>query len=127
MTKGLGGSETAATMLSQEWAKNGWDVTVFCDTENEGTRKGVHWRHWSTFNWNDSFNVLIVWRNPATVDVPQNAKLLCYDAHDVESQLNWPDERIQKIDKIFVKSEFHRKMLPKVPDEKIQVISNGIL
>lgn len=127
MSKGLGGSETAIVMLSREWAKLGYDVTVFCDTPDEGKRKGVDYRHWSTFNWNDKFNTLIVWRNPAILDSKITAKNLYYDAHDIEAQTNWTEERMKRIDKVFFKSEWHRKHVPKLPDSKAQVISNGIL
>jgi glycosyltransferase involved in cell wall biosynthesis len=35
-------------------------------------------------------------------------------------------ERVEKIDKIFVKTNYHRSLFPKVPDEKFVVVGNGI-
>lgn len=127
MSKGLGGSETAIVMLSREWVKLGYKVTVYCDTEDEGERDGVTYSHWSTFNWNDEFNTLIIWRNPSILDREIKAKNLYYDAHDIESQMNWTAERMKRIDKVFFKSNWHRGHVPQLADEKAQVISNGIL
>lgn len=127
MSKGLGGSETAIVMLSREWVKLGYKVTVFCDTPDEGKRKGVNYKHWSMFNWNDKFNTLIIWRNPSILDSNIDAKRLYYDAHDIEAQTNWTEERMKRIDKVFFKSNWHRSHVPKLPDSKVEVISNGIL
>ena len=127
MKKGLGGSETAIVMLSREWAELGYDVTVYCDTPNEGTRRGVKYKHWATFNWNDKFQTLIVWRNTKILSHDIKAKRLYYDAHDIEAQTNWSPEAMKRIDKVFFKSNWHRSHVPKLPDSKAVVISNGIL
>lgn len=127
MQHGIGGSETAVIELTKRWVKMGYDVTVFCDPrDNEGDYEGVHYRPWYEMNWKDTFNILILWRSPHLMDREIKARRLLMDLHDVASQLDWNELRVQKVDKIMVKSNFHRKMLPKVPDEKIQVISNGI-
>lgn len=124
---GIGGSETAVIRLSEEWAKKGYEVTVYADIKEEVTTKnGVHWLPFYAVNWNDEFNTLILWRSPHLVDVVKKAKKLYYDAHDIESQLNWPEDRMNKIDKVFFKSDWHRSNLPKLHDNKCVVISNGI-
>lgn len=127
LKKGIGGSETAIIELSKYWAKDGWNVTVFCETpENHDTPEGVHYRHWSEINWKDEFNILILWRSPHLLDKDIKAKHLFMDLHDIASQLDWTEPRMQKIDKVFFKSNWHRSHIPKLPDEKAVVISNGI-
>lgn len=127
MEKGIGGSETAVIELARRWVKKGYDVTVFGDPRDDaGDYEGVHYRPWYEINWQDTFNVLILWRSPHLLDKPIKAKKIFMDLHDVASQLDWSEARTKKIDKVFVKSNYHRSMLPKVPIEKITVISNGI-
>lgn len=127
LQKGLGGSETAIVKLSREWAKLGYKVTVYGDPgAQEGTREGVTYLPWTMCNWNDKYNVFIVWRVPEHLDRNINAKMLCYDAHDIESQTRWTPERMDAVDKVFFKSKWHRTHLPKLPDEKAVVIHNGI-
>lgn len=124
---GIGGSETAVIELAKRWAKDGYKVTVYGDPrDNAGEHDSVTYRPWYEINWNDSFNVLILWRAPHLLDKEVKARHLYYDAHDIESQLNWTDERMKKIDKVFFKSKWHRGHVPKLPDSKAVVIHNGI-
>lgn len=126
MKTGIGGSETAAMRLSEEWAKKGHKVTVFGNVTADCEVNGVTYIHWNQFNIKDKFDTLIIWRNPTLLDNPIKANKILYDAHDIESNLNWTPERIAKVHKIMVKSAYHRKNIPSVPEEKIQIISNGI-
>jgi tetratricopeptide (TPR) repeat protein len=123
---GIGGSETAVINLSKEWAKLGYEVTVYLDCEQEHQTNGVHYVPYYKFNWNDEFNVLILWRSPWLLDKDIKAKKLYMDLHDVQSQLDWTDSRMEKVDKVFLKSKYHRSNLPKLPDGKAVIISNGI-
>ena len=54
------------------------------------------------------------------------ARKLFYDAHDIESSLNWSPERIGKVDGFFFKSQWHRSHVPQIPENKVHVVSNGI-
>jgi tetratricopeptide (TPR) repeat protein len=124
---GLGGSETAVVQLAKRWQKMGYDVTVFCDCgEKQGVYEGVIYRPYWEINWNDKFNILILWRSPHLLDLEVKAKKIFMDLHDVASNLDWTKERVAKVSKVFFKSEYQRKMLPNVPDEKAVIISNGI-
>ena len=125
LSRGIGGSETAVIELSRRWAKLGYDVTVFAECDDHEA-EGVHWRHWNKINWKDEFNILILWRSPHLLDREIKAKKLFMDLHDIASQLDWTDKRMDMITKVFFKSKFHRSMIPKLPDEKVAVISNGI-
>lgn len=127
LSKGLGGSETAVVGLAREWAQKGYEVTVYTNCgDDEGTRDGVTYKHWGSLNWKDEFNIFVVWRNPGVLDMPIKAKKILYDAHDIESNLNWTPERVAKLTKAFFKSKWHRSNVPNIPDEKATVIHNGI-
>lgn len=129
LEKGIGGSETAVIALSEEWAKKGYEVTVFCDPPNGRSSispAGVVYRPYWEMNWKDEFNTLILWRSPFLLDLDINAKKLFMDLHDIASNLDYTPERVKKLDKVFFKSKWHRSQVPNVPDDKALVISNGI-
>jgi tetratricopeptide (TPR) repeat protein len=126
LEKGIGGSETAVLQLSKQWAKLGYEVTVYLDCALEHATEGVHFAPYYKFNYADEFNILILWRSPHLLDKDFKAKKLFMDLHDVQSQLDWNGERMEKIDKIFFKSMYHRNNVPKLPEKKAVIISNGI-
>ena len=125
MQDGIGGSETAVMRLSVEWAKNGHKVTVFANCDDCEV-DGVTYKHWNQFNANDTFDKLIIWRNPGFLDQPLKAKKIFVDAHDILSNLDFTKERVAKMDMLFVKSKYHRKQVPSVPDNKVIILSNGV-
>ena len=127
LKKGIGGSESAVIYLSREWVKLGYKVVVYCDCgNNAGIYDGVEYRHYNTINWRDMFSTLILWRSPHLIDLPIVSKRLYYDAHDIEDMLNWTKEKVDRIDKVFFKSKWHRTNLPQIPNDKCVVISNGV-
>jgi tetratricopeptide (TPR) repeat protein len=127
LKEGLGGSETAVVELARRWVKKGYDVTVYCDcAEDAGLYDGVVYRPYWEVNWNDTYNILILWRSPHLLSMDIHAKKLWMDLHDICSNLDWPEDRVKKIDKVFFKSKYQRSMIPNIPDEKCCVISNGI-
>lgn len=126
--EGLGGSESAVARLAKEWADMGYKVTVYNDCGSKaGVYDGVAYKPHFTMNWHDNFNILILWRNPRLLDRDIKAKKLIVDLHDIASPLDWPEERTDRVDKVFFKSEWHRKNLPNIPDKKAVVIGNGIV
>lgn len=126
-TRGIGGSEESVVWLSQLLHQRGWNVTVYahCGLE-EKEYDGVVWKpHWM-WNHRDRQNVTIVWRHPQFTKFEINSDKTILDLHDVIPEQEFTAERLARIDKIFVKSRFHRSLLPNVPDEKFAVIPNGI-
>lgn len=124
---GLGGSETAIVHLAKEWVKMGYKVTVFGNTgPNEGVYDGVEYLNWYRFNRWDKFNTLIIWRAPWELDFPYSAKRIWLDLHDVPLVGDFTQDRLKRVDKIFVKSKYHRELLPHVPDDKFAIITNGV-
>jgi glycosyltransferase involved in cell wall biosynthesis len=125
--EGIGGSETAIIELAKRLQKLGWKVVVYnwCSTDR-GIYDGVKYRNYWEFNIKDKFNVLVVWRKPEFFDLPIQAKMTILDMHDTMSIHDFTKERVDKIDRIFVKTKAHRRLYPEIPDEKFVIINNGI-
>lgn len=126
-TKGIGGSEESVINLTQEWAKMGYNVTVYanCGTESK-EYNGVKWEPFWRFNVRDKQDVVILWRTPIPLDHDINAPKIFVDLHDVIPEGEFTEKRLAKITKIMVKTKFHRSLFPNVPDEKFAIIPNGI-
>jgi len=135
VTTGIGGSEEAVVRLSKELAKLGWKVTVYGDPRDDaGEYAGVTYKPWNDINAKDGFNTLILWRSVGFVDVNPKSKFTMLWLHDVPNNPEFTEERLNKIDKIAVLSEYHKSLLRMnkngvykvIPDHKIFVTSNGI-
>ena len=128
LQKGIGGSESAVIYLSREWVKEGYEVTVFCDTPKTELIDGVLYVPYYLMNFSDEFATLILWRSPHLLDMPQlKAKKMLMDLHDIADPTQWTPERIAKVDKVLFKSKWHRTNIPQLPDSKAVVISNGVV
>jgi len=83
LDKGMGGSEEAVVYLTEEFAKLGYDVTVYGEVkEPHTTKNGVKWVHWTRIDKRDEFENLIVWRMPQFA-TQFKAKRLLVDMHDL--------------------------------------------
>lgn len=131
---GLGGSEEAVVYLSQELTKLGWKVTVYANPERPGNYDGVEYKTWHDINARDIFNVLVLWRGIGFIDINPRAKYTMVWMHDVPNNPDFTEERVEKIDKIAVLSEFHKSLLriqkdgvfEKFPENKVFLTSNGV-
>lgn len=125
-TKGFGGSEEAVINLTKEWAKLGYNVTVYnsCGTENI-TADGVMYKPWWTFNAKDKWDTLILWRNLKLLDYDLNASTILVDLHDVVSEGELTSLRLAKVKKVMVKTKAHRVLFPHIPDNKFAIVPNG--
>lgn len=126
-TKGFGGSEEAVINLSREWAKQGYNVTVYnsCGTE-EMVCDGVTYKPYWTFNSRDKWDTLILWRHPRMLDYEINATNVFVDMHDVIQSGEFTEKRINNMTKVLFKTKFHRSLFPNIPDDKVEIIPNGI-
>jgi tetratricopeptide (TPR) repeat protein len=125
LAKGIGGSETAVIRLSEEWTKLGYNVTVYGDPEHPCQVNGVKYLPYYWFNSEDDFNVFIQWRSNNMAGKIKARKFLV-DLHDIFDKNYYPEEGMKFIDKVMVKSKFHRELAPNIIDSKIKVVSNGI-
>lgn len=128
---GIGGSETAVIMLAQEWAKLGYRVTIYGDPVRKGdhTPKGAMGRviylPYYHFNIKDKFNVFIQWRGWQLAQMIK-CKRFYVDLHDIISSVNLSPNQLNNIDKLLVKSQYQRDLLPTVEDSKFLVIPHGL-
>lgn len=125
MNKGIGGSETAVIRLSEEWVKKGYKVAVYGDPEKPCEINGVVYLPWYFFNKNDKFNIFIMWRSWGLAGKIKAKKFFC-DLHDIFNGVDMEEENLKHIDKIMVKSRYHRTNAPTIPDNKFVIISNGV-
>lgn len=125
-TKGIGGSEEAVINLSKQWAKEGYNVTVYNNCGLEPMYcDGVTYKPYWFYNPKDKYDVTILWRHPGPADHVINTTKLFVDLHDVIPPGEFNEKRLQRIDKVFVKTNSHRILFPNIPDEKIAIIPNG--
>lgn len=125
-TKGVGGSEESVIHLSKHLKKMGWNVTVYANIgRSEMESDGVIWKPFWAYNIRDKQDVTILWRSPKLCDYEINSDKVIVDLHDVISPEEFTKERLAKIHKILVKTNYHRSLFPNVPDEKFAVIPNG--
>lgn len=124
LEKGIGGSETAVIRLSKEWVEKGFKVVVYCDCgQDEGVYDGVLYLPYFKFNPKDHFNIFINWRSTHLAGKIKCKKFVC-DFHDLYAEDSV--KNYDRFDKLFVKSNYHRSLAPNVPDEKFEVVWNGI-
>lgn len=130
--KGSGGSEEAAITMAQGLANKGWNVTVYnnCGNEeqvfNDANSSPVTYKPYMSWNYRDKQDVTILWRNTKPLDWEINSTHVFVDMHDVIPSGEFSSDRIRRLDKVFFKSQYHRKLYPQIPDEKTIVIPNGI-
>lgn len=140
-TKMVGGSEEAVIYMAREYAKLGWNVTVYnnCghkemhdtvtvikNSSGGWTQYPIRYKPFWEFNYRDKQDVVIIWRWPKVLDAEINAPKIFLDLHDVVSEGEFTEKRLKKVTKIMVKSEFHRSLFPNVPNTKFAVIPNGV-
>lgn len=125
LKKGIGGSETAVIRLSEEYVKKGYKVAVYGDPQEPCVINGVVYLPWYWFNHNDKFNIFVQWRGWGLVNQIKAKKFLV-DMHDIFNGIDVGEKDLKKIDKIMVKSKYHRDLCPTIPDSKFVIISNGI-
>jgi tetratricopeptide (TPR) repeat protein len=126
-TKGIGGSEEAIIWLSRLLRQRGWNVTVYANCGAlEREYDGVPWKpHWM-WSIRDRQDVTVLWRHSHHLGQPLDSGKVIVDLHDVVEESEFSPSFLKTIDKISVKSRFHRSLFPNFPDEKFAVIPNGI-
>lgn len=126
-TKGFGGSEEAVINLSKEWTKLGYNVTVYNNCgPYEMESDGVKYKPFWMWNYRDKQDIVILWRHPQMLDHEINADKIYVDMHDVIPNEEFTEKRVSRATKIFVKTKFHKSLFPNIPEEKIEVVPNGM-
>lgn len=125
MQSGIGGSEEAVIYLSKFWVAQGYKVTVYgYPGTDEGIYDGVEYLNYYRFNPQDKFDIFIGWRNPYLFNNDIVARVKLLDLHDVPEYEAYKNDI--NVDKIMVKSEYHKSLLPESVYKKVIVVGNGI-
>lgn len=124
---GIGGSEENVIYTAKGLSSHGWNVTVYNNCgKMAGEYDGVSYRPFWEYNIRDRQDVTILWRHPRFAEhVTERAGKVFVDMHDVIADAEFTPKRLKNIDKVFVKTEFHKSLFPSVPDDKVSVIPNG--
>lgn len=125
--KGSGGSEEAIVTMAQGLTERGWNVTIYNNCGHlETEHKGVIYKPYMGWNYRDKQDVVILWRNIKPLDWEINADKIYLDMHDVIPAGEFTSPRIDRVSKIFFKSEYHKNLYPIIPQDKTAIIPNGI-
>jgi glycosyltransferase involved in cell wall biosynthesis len=124
---GVGGSEEAVINMANELTSLGWLVDVYNYCTKPGNYDGVEYFNYWEYDNSMPCDVFIAWRNNSFIEyAPKDCKAKYVWCHDVQKPSAWIPERTERIDKIFVLSEFHRQNLPDIKDDKFFITRNGI-
>jgi len=133
---GIGGSEEAVINISKHLVELGWKVEVYneCLTPKERldgiTEKvidGVIYRPYTAYNPTVPCDVFVAWRLPEfLVFAPEESYKIVW-LHDIQDSTYYHEKILDKIDKVFCMSKFHKTYIEGiVPEDKIYVTRNGI-
>jgi hypothetical protein len=128
LKKGASGSYTAVIKLSQEWAKMGYQVTIYSPCgEKEGIYDGVEYKNYYLFNPFDTFDILIIFQHPYILPLPIKARKVCFEWQDVLGEdYNYLLDKLKRFDLIFAKSKYQRNLMSFIEDNKFVIATNGI-
>lgn len=128
-TSGLGGSEQAVVGLSRRWAELGRTVHVYGNVF-EGVYDGVQYFNVSKFDLARQYRIVILWRGFGLQILPTvKADHLFVDLHDPTAPELLPVNLLERVERIFVKSNWHTTIWTHLPESiksKFTVIPNGI-
>jgi len=125
---GIGGSEEAVINMSRHWRDMGWNVVVFnmCDEVDDKDWDGVRYTGYWQCKKEFVPDVFIYWRNSAFLDSGFSGHQTYLWMHDLQRPEYWWKERWEKVDKIIALSQWHRRNVSQIPDDRMWVSRNGI-
>ncbi len=128
LEKGASGSYTAVIKLSQEWAKMGYQVTIYSPCgDKPGIYDGVEYKNYYLFNPLDTFDILIIFQHPYLLPLPIKARKVYFEWQDIVGEDRiYPLEKLKRFDLIFAKSKYQRNLMPFIEDNKFVIATNGI-
>lgn len=127
INQGIGGSEEAVIYLSKHLAKIGWEVEVYNNCLDEGNYDGVLWQGFWKYDQSQPCKIFISWRDTRPLMLAPEGSYACLWLHDVWKYEHFTQEELERVDKIFVLSKWHRTCLPEISDDKFYFTRNGII
>lgn len=128
-SKNLGGSEQAVVELAKRFKKSGrWKEVHVYGNVAPGYYDGVRYTRVEEFDINNKFGDIILWRGFGNHILPQvKANRIFIDLHDNTDHRVLPAEHVNtKVEKVFLKSNFHTTLFPHINPDKFFVVENGI-
>jgi hypothetical protein len=125
----LGGSEQAVVQLAKRFKRSGkWKEVYVYGNVVPGFYEGVNYRRISEFDINNKFGDIILWRGFGNSILPKvRANRIFIDLHDNTDPRILPAEIVNsKVEKVFVKSQFHTTLFPHINRDKFVIIENGV-
>jgi len=132
--KKLGGSEQAVVNLSENWVKQGKSVIVYGEVPDI-IFNGVVYKPWTKFDYQKKYKNVILWRLYGLLTfIPFGVKAdnIVLDVHDNTKALQpFLEKYNNKINKIFLKSNYHKSgllvdMKKNIDTDTIVIVPNGI-
>lgn len=137
-TTGVGGSETAIIEMSRQLANKNYDITVFgdfpIDKFTDLTPSNVigykHFDLWPQSAKDESYDIVVAFRNLDCLNVPYRAKLTIAWLQDTAASHN-PNRPylLNKPDHYFVLTHWHLQCIHnahRIPKHKLFLTSNGV-
>lgn len=129
--------ERSLITLAEYWIQKNKSVIVYGEFNKDFIWKGVHYKSWKTFPYQDQFNILILYRITGLltgIPFPIKATKIYWDVYD--NFVGHPSLKDiwkhhgNKVSKIYLKSHFHKlefeKHLGLHEDQEILIIPGGL-
>ena len=105
--RGLGGSETAAFRLAEQFAAMNWCVSLYGHFEADGLTEDVILRHFGSFDPTEHLDALIVFRDATILDERPNADFVALWLEDLAPAEGLNPRRAANCDRICAVSRWH--------------------
>lgn len=123
---GIGGSEEAVINMSKELVKLGWIVDVYTNCNAPANYDGVQYHNDYEYDITEKCDIFIAWRMADYVKfAPEGSRVFLW-LHDIQRAEFYNPSILERIEKIFALSKYHRTNLPDIPDDKFFITTNGI-
>lgn len=136
----LGGSEQAVVNLSTDWAKNGYQVIVYGNFNQDYNYNNVYYTNWMNLDITKKIKNLIVWRSAGIIllmNFDYLADNIIVDLHDNSSYTLVHFDKtnllktFERVNKFAFKSEYHLRCFEdfigrKLQDSEYFILLNGL-
>ena len=131
LARGLGGSETAAVRLAEQFAAMGYVVTLYGQFEQEGMCGDVMLRDFQTFDPSRTIDALVTFRDATMFDHrPTGPLFSCLWLEDLAPAEHLTEQRARNLDRVFTVSHWHKRQVqeihPWISHDLVTASRNGI-
>lgn len=131
VSRGLGGSETAAVRLAEQLAEMGYVVTLYGHFESEGLSGDVMLRHFQAFDPTEHLDALVMFRNATALECRPNADFVALWLEDLAPAEGLTPARATIYDRICAVTAWHKRQVlevhPWLEESHVAACRNGIV